>query len=87
MKRIAKKRGQPPPHPVAPHPVDEIAQSAADGARIATHLALMVLDGLVAKLGYELRPKGSVVVDRRPVRAVAKPKPKAKKAKAKPGVA
>ena len=79
MKRIAKKR-----EPQQQHPVDEIAQSAADGARIATHLALMALDVLVGKLGYELRPKGSVVVDRRPVRAVAKPKAKAK---AKPGAA
>lgn len=87
MKRIAKKREPQSPHPVAPHPVDEIAQSAADGARIATHLALMALDGLVGRLGYELRPKGSVVVDRRPIRAAAKPKPKAKKAKAKPGAA
>ena len=78
MKRIAKKR-----EPQQQHPVDEIAQSAADGARIATHLALMALDVLVGKLGYELRPKGSVVV-RRPVRAVAKPKAKAK---AKPGAA
>lgn len=67
MKRIAKKR-----EPQPPHPVDEIVQTAAAGARIAVTLGLMALDGLVRRIGYELRRK-------------AKPKPK--KAKAKPGAA
>ena len=78
MKAYAKKREQ-------QNTVEEIAQDAANGVRIAATLGLMALDALVGKLGYELRRKDSVLVARRPFRrAVPKPKAKAKaKAKAK----